>query len=416
MSDSKQKQDFSARLQRIQEKHGHHEPQPPKPTQSRVGTGGSSRVNAVIWGVLACLAGVGSYFGLMMFDDLRQSGQQVSTQETLPTSQAGQTEPTRQVTKQGWSILSPGLATADFSEMSVSDIAAGFDLNLSAVPKTLIPFQVNRQCTLRKPQPIETVYNVRMGTGTLPTTTHVFSNETIADALLKHVEGVTSSKKNYLIGSRGAGRMFVTDVFVTDTSAPVYLVLQSFRQNVIWNLQLADGVRVSHVAMIGENSGLVVPERHTTFEALRISDFVTNFEFGANDDPPPCMVAPWRRPQAHWPAQEYANNGNDLYKNQIYSFNSGYRAFDDWYRRTLGVPADINVTAPHSAAHVLVGDVPDQPVQYRSMDGREVYITQNDFALIGDDEFESAHIALLTAAIGGDPALLDPAPQEVVRK
>ena len=416
MSDFKKKQDFSARLQRIQEKHGHQVPQTPKPTQSRAETGSHTARNAVIWAALACLAGVGSYFGLMKFDEARQSRLQARLQETPSANQPSQPEAVRQITDQGWSVQSPGIATADLSQMAVSDIAVGFDPTLPTEPKALIPFHVNSNCTLRKPQPNDVVYNVRMERGTLPTTTHVFSNEAIADALVQHVEGVTSSKKNYLVGSRARGRMFVADVFVTDTSAPVYLVLQSFRQNVIWNLQLANGVTVSHVAMIGENSGLVAPEHETTFEALRISDFVSNFEFGANDDPRPCMIAPWRRPQPHWPAQNYANNGNDLYENQIYSFNSGYRAFDSWYRQTLGVPADTNVTAPHSAAHVLVGGAPDQPIQYRSMAGRDVYATLNDYALIGDDKFENAHVTLLTAAVGGDPALLDPAPQEATKQ
>lgn len=178
----------------------------------------------------------------------------------------------------------------------------------------------------------------------------------------------------------------------------------------IWNLQLAEGVTISHVAMIGENSGLVAPEHPTTYEALRISDFITDFEFGSNDRHRPCMIAPWRQPQPHWPAQ--AKVENDLYANQMYTYNSGYRRYDAWYQQVLGVPASTNVTDPHSAAHVLAGPLPDQPVSYRSMAGRDVYLSENDFMIIGDDAFEDTHMSLLSKAVGGDPALLDPAPRK----
>lgn len=415
MSDNKQKQDFSARLQRIQEKHGHEAPEPSQPIKAKPQPDNNKARNAVIWIVLACFAGAGSYYGLMKFDEKRKQSQSlVNEQESAPETQSSQPLAIRQITDQGWSVHSPGLASADLAELVVSDVAVGFDPSDNGKPpRALIPFDVNGDCTLKRPRQTDVVYNVRLDSGTLPTTTHAFSNETAADALIDHIHGVTQSQKHYLAGSRARGRMFAVDVFVTDTSAPVYLVLQSWRQNVIWHLQLADGVELAHVAMIGENSGLVAPDADVKFEALRISDFVTDFEFGANDEPQPCMIAPWRQPQPHWPAQNYANNGNDLYENQIYSFNTGYRAFDAWYSQTLGVSADTNVTAPFSAAHVLVGSVPDQPIQYRSTADRDVYMSNNDFMLIGDDKFEDAHIALLTAAVGGDLSLLDPAPQEV---
>ncbi len=419
MTDSKQKQDFSERIQRIQQKHG--TPPPPQvqteAPPSEPAPKGHNLRNAMIWAILAAMAGVGGFYGLMMFDEWKLSQAAAPDNQSAPQPQPKPVQDVRQITDQGWSIPSPGLATADREQLTVLDVATGFDpAGQDAPPNVLIPFAVNSECTFKRPQPNDVVYNLRMETGTLPTTTHVFSNRAIANALIDHIEGVQVSKKHYQTGSRAQGRMFAVDVFVTDTSAPVYLVLQSFRQNVIWNLQLARGVTLSHVAMIGENSGLVAPEQDVPFEAIRISDFVTNFEFGANDDPGPCMVAPWRRPQAHWPAQAKAENGNDLYTNQIYSFNTGYRAFDAWYRQVMGVPADTNVTGPHSAAHVLVGDLPDQPIEYRSMAGRDVYVSENDFTLIGDDTFEDTHIMLLTAAVGGDLALLDPAPQEVPRQ
>ena len=323
----------------------------------------------------------------------------------------------RTLTDQGWVIEGPGVATADRADLALADIAQA-----SATPPAeplsldLVAFDVNESCEVQKPEDGEVIHNVRLGHGTAETDVHVLSNAQMAEALIKHITGVTARNKPYLVGSMAEHPMASVDVIVTDTSGPIYLVLQGFNADTIWNLQLADGVELAHVVMIGENSGLAGLPEGATFEALRISDFVTNFEFGSNDEIVPCMIAPWRTPEPHWPAYQKAQNDNMLFENQMYSYNAGARAFGEWYSQALGRDASENLVSVKGAAHVLAGPMPNSPVTLSPLAGRSIQITRNDRILRGYDVLKKAHEELLAAAVGGDLSLLNPDPMEVTQQ
>lgn len=223
MTDSKQKQEFAARLQRIHEKHGTPPAQPEAPLGGSK-AGKSTTGNTLIWGLLAVMAGVGGYYAMVQLDTPAPTQSAMAPAAQKPAEPKPQ--PQRKITDQGWSIPSPGIATADRAVLNLADISVGFDAEaLPADPAALVPFAVNAECTLQKPRPSDVVYNVRMQAGTLPSKTHVFSNTSLSDALIDHIEGVHASAKHYKYGTRARGRMYSVDVFVTDTTAPVYLVL-----------------------------------------------------------------------------------------------------------------------------------------------------------------------------------------------
>lgn len=324
----------------------------------------------------------------------------------------------------GWQYNSPGVlqragapetAQGDSVTLIVGDLAQGFaPSDTPPAPARMVGFDPKQDCRLRRPQEGETLYNIRLEGGSRPSGAHVFSHEALADALITHISGIASGNgRNYKIGKMAQGQMAVVDVFVTDRSAPVYLFLQGHRTRIIWNLHLADGVYLAHVAMIGEYSGLAGLPDGVGYEALRISDFVGKDEFGSNDSIRPCMIVPWRTPQPEWLTYRKAQRDNDLFQNRLYTYNSGARAYGAWYDAAIGRAVDENLITAKEAAHVLAGPRPDAPLNYTPLSTRTALVTRADNMLIGDATLRQTHDALLADAVGGDIALLNPTPMEI---
>ena len=312
----------------------------------------------------------------------------------------------------GW-ILRPGLvANSDSTEIAVTDIVSGYDPNTpDLVPAEIEMFDANTGCTLRRPAPGEVVHNVRIEHGTGPTDIHVVSSAGMAEALKGHIEGVTTGRKQYLIGKTADGRMDRVDVFVTDTSAPVYLVLQNISGNTLWNVHRGPGAQIAHVALIGNTSGAVLPA-DIGLEALRISDFVAPHEFGAYDTIEPCMIRPFRKPEPGWRATIEGSQGNQLLANQMHTYSTGFAAFNDWYKKTLGIDADTNVVSIEAAAHVLVGPRPVGQVGYNLIGREKVHLVRTDRVYQSEEALIEAHLGLLNAAAGGDALTIDPVAME----
>lgn len=320
---------------------------------------------------------------------------------------------TRLQTEQGWVYESPGVANPGTIPMIVEDVATGFDpLQTDVAPVSFVSFEPNPECTVSPPSAGAALHNIRIERGNLPTEAHAFATPLMADALITHIEGIRSgNSRNYRIGKMAQGRMAKVDVFVTDTSAPVYLMLQDLASRTIWNLHLAEGVTLENMVLIGDTPAVAGLPDGTGVEALRVSDFVEDMEFGSNDEIKPCMIAPWRVPQEDWLGLAKAKSGNTLFENQMYSYNAGARAFAAWYTGALpGRTPDENLVSVKQAAHVLAGEVPQTPVLYTPLSQRTALIVQNDHILIGDAALTTLHDATLAAAIGGDVAMLDPDP------
>ncbi|MEM7719612.1 MAG: hypothetical protein AAF222_10455 [Pseudomonadota bacterium] len=449
--DEQQKQDFAARLQRIQAQKAEDAAEameaefalpppsenstdgvqlPPLPPVNAGGDGsgfGPVRIGMILI-VLLALVGYGAFYLLEMADDKSLLARpEASTLPIGEIAQAGDIQaphplltfvvardelgaPGRRIaTDRGWEHTLGSVATPDGAQVQVTDIATGFDPSVpDEKPGKLASFAPNDTCTLRRPTDGDVVRNVRFGHATRPTQVHAFSDAGMVAALITHTNAALFNPKSYEFGLTARGRLNRVDVFVTDTSGPVYLVLQSMGGNTLWNVHRGPGVRIAHVAMIGNTSGIVVPQG-VSFEALRITDFVTNFEFGSNDEIRPCMIAPYRLPKPFWEGQQKAQKGNTLFENQMYTFNAGHRAFAAWYQDALGVDPETGLTEAEGAGHALVGPVPAGPLGYRSLAGQTVYITEADHLLIGDDAVATVHRDLMLAASGGDvEAVLPP--------
>jgi len=182
-------------------------------------------------------------------------------------------------------------------------------------------------------------------------------------------------------------------------------------------------VQLTHVVMIaGGKTGLAGLPENTTYEAMKISDFVGPHFFGADDVPRDCMIRPWLQPKPSWGAwQKAQDKTNLLYVNQIKTYTTGFAAYDRWYQGAFGVPAAANTVAAQSAAHVLLGPVPPEKITYTPLAGRDLVFVRSDYLLTGDAETRAIrtanlHSELMQAALGGNLDRLWPAAMTGQRK
>ncbi|MGR3512672.1 MAG: hypothetical protein ACU0GG_07890 [Paracoccaceae bacterium] len=434
--DEEQKQGFAERLQRIEAKKsvplrssglstalGDGDDMPPVPTEpDEMGGGGGGFGPIRMLLILLVLLAIGGVAGLYVADLARASKELAEeTPIEVPTPSAEVVAPVhpllaftvpraepqdggrRLMSKRGWDHTLGSVATPDGAQVLVTDIASGFDTRTArALPARVERFAPNATCTLRRPQAGEEVRNVRFDHAKAETDIHAFSNAALGETLFDHAQTVMFNPEADVPRQTVSGRLNQVDVFVTDRSAPIYLVLQTMSGNTLWNVHRGPGVTIAHIAMIG-NTSAILPPKGVSFEALRISDFDLNFEFGAHDRPQECMIAPYRLPKPDWEASIKAQKGNTLFENQIYSFNAGHRAFAAWYDETLGADPETGLTEAESAAHALVGPVPPGLLGYRSVAGRTLHITDSDHVVLGDDALIQTHRDTVLAAAGTDP-------------
>lgn len=435
MTNNVRPNDFATRLQRIGETKQSDAPQ--EPVQAERPTGSSSYGpppqeshfirNTLIWLVIIAAVGAG---GFVVVQALPQNLKDLAaglfgdSDATTDTADALNTEApapveTDELSDQGAIVQTPLVARLQAEPITLNDIATGVTLPTGETQVgAVIPFNRNVTCTLRRPLATEQVMNVRVETGLLPTPLQAFSDAQLADQLLKNVEAVTQGGKTYDPAERMNGTLSGIDVFVTDTSAPIYLVLQNMGAGILWNIHTAPDVTVAHVAIVSSShSGLVSPPNNATFDALLVSDFVGPHTFGADDEVRDCMIRPWRTPQPEWIGTQKANTGDVVYENEVSSYTKGYAAYNSWFTATLGIDAGTNVIAPRDAAHVLVGPTPTAPISYRSIAGQDIHLMQTDNIFVGNpatrtSQTKELHTQLLLAAIGGDTNALNPAPIE----
>ena len=430
MTDDRRQEDFAQRLSRISRERG----ETMDPDQSRAKRDitdfdyNAPRErhpirNGLIWIIILGAVGTGGYYGWNALpQDLKVTLTSiVSPDDSMETALASPEAipETETMSDQGPTLRSPAVAHVGDTPLTLDTIVAQVSLpDDSTAIGNMIPIIRNAQCDLRTPLGSEKIMGVRIENALLPAPLYTFSNQQLADQLLLNVEAVTQDGADLVNDLDLSGEKAVLDVFVTDTSAPLYLVLQNMGPGIIWNLHAAPEVEIAHVALIGSDfSGAANLQPGTTIEGLLVGDFLPPHQYGADDAPRNCMIRPWRSPQPDWIGVRKSEAGSLLYQNQMYSYTKGYEAYNRWFTGTLSVDATANTVTARDAAHVLLGPLPAEPFSYNALAGSDIHLMETDHLLIGDSASRHAaaerlHQDLLTAAIGGDFSALNPPAME----
>ena len=190
------------------------------------------------------------------------------------------------------------------------------------------------------------------------------------------------------------------DVVVTETGAPVYLVLVAGPGNWIWNIHLARGARVERVVLLGG-----------TQAGVANLDPVVPVEVMLDEGLADCGIAPayplnaghlWNRPQD----QGGPADGPTLLRAQ----GERVAAFDLWFRDTFGVTASDSRVGFDRGAVSVIGPVPqtaEARAPFASIEGSRIRMTEGQyFELRGQvapgADFVSRVVALATDFAFGD--------------
>lgn len=318
-------------------------------------------------------------------------------------------------TYRGDVLPSPAVLATDGQKLFVTDLFADFQAGKdSSEPTNIIQYENIASCAPRRPTSDEKIMGVRLFEAQEPTQIQAFDKAEMANALLQGLRVSINFRRQIRLGEKeirkltytqlgqAQGHMKSVDVILTDTSAPLYLVLQTQNGNTLWNLHLATGVKLSHVVLVSDGKAALsgLPTK-ASFEAMDINDFDTQPDSGSD-----CMIRPWRKPQPNWIAWQKAQDGNTLFTNQLATFNKGHAAYNDWYQVAFGVDASSGTLAAKSAAHVLLGPKPEKTLPYHMIGGNDLLIAQTDYLIKGDAQTRAArvtqlHSDLMHAALGG---------------
>lgn len=301
-------------------------------------------------------------------------------------------------------------------EVGLRAVASGFeppDAQTSLGALTML--DQNEGCTLRPPASSEKVVGVRVESFVSTAPFYAIFDQNLIATVQKALTEATQEPQDFGGFEPVEGSFGLTTVWLTDTSAPLYVVLQTPERNMMWNLQLAQGVSVAHVVMISRNISAVVgvPEA-AGVEIIRVDDYMPDRGYSDMAAMGECMVFPWRAPQERWLAVQQNNFGA---REMVALYAEGHAAYAAWYARAFGVSADANTLAAMAAAHVLLGPRPAMPLSYVPLEGRAVRMTRVENAYHGREATRQAdilrrHDTLLRTVIGGDVGLLWPATVE----
>ena len=375
--------------------------------------------NGIIWAIVLAAAGTGGFYGWNALpQNLKAALVAMVTSDESTDGAALLPEDIPQtdtMSDQGPTIASPTVAVAAAEPLILNDVVTQVSLvTENTLIGEIVPIVRNASCELRPPLASEKVSGVRIENALLPAPLAAFSNRQLADQVLQNIQAVTQGNAIPGQAMALAGQKTSLDVFVTDTSAPLYLVLQNMGPGVVWNLQPAPDVNIAHVAIIGSDfSGVANLPPDATVEALLVADFVPPYQYGADDAPRACMIRPWRNPQPDWIGSLKTEAGSLTFQNRMYSYTKGYQAYNRWFTQALGVDAAANTITARDAAHVLLGPKPAAPFAYRSLAGQDIRMMEAENLFVGDaaarnDAARRLHLDLLTAAAGGDINALNP--------
>jgi hypothetical protein len=189
------------------------------------------------------------------------------------------------------------------------------------------------------------------------------------------------------------------DVAVTETQAPVYLVLEGAGANRIWNIHLAPGARVERVVLLGG-----------TQAGVANLDPVVPVEVLLDDGLAACGIAP-----AHPfnPGHKLATSGGAEAAAARSARDLAVAAYDRWFRDSFGIGLDARAGFDRGMVSV-VGSVPgdaEPKALYTPVKGAKIRTTQGRYFEIAGQvpdgqDFAARVRALVSAFAGGDLASL----------
>lgn len=301
------------------------------------------------------------------------------------------------------------MVSADGAVQWVQTAVSNYDRAVNDAGKLQAVMAPPSNCRFPRPAEDDLVRHVIVERGAQEAPIHQFSREDVGERAAKYVEYYAASKgRNKKVWDYDAADvMRVTNVIVTETAGPVYLVLSS-ETNVLWNILPASGAHISNIALVSSGGAGV---------ANAPKDAVVNILAG--DSLRPCkMPQPMRKPQDDWGFVKNAKKRNGAYLKEALANNRKYAAdYSRWFTDSFGVASETDAVAQLALSNALIGPAPrGEKVPFRAIDEGEVLVSRSDYLIVSPaDGYRQSHDELVKEAAreaaGGDLDRLIAGPQ-----
>jgi hypothetical protein len=303
----------------------------------------------------------------------------------------------------GLKALGPIAAMAGNKPVFIKDVVDGYTTRVANdMPAEIMLIRPISGCRLTAPLKGTVVGHVTSGSTGLDLPLRTYNDRDLAGAVQALVNdyretGLTSAKVPYGLAYEAY------DVAVTETSAPVYLVLENIRNNRIWNIHLAPGAQVERVVLLGG-----------AYAGVANLDPVVPVEVLPGPALADCGIQPAYPLNPGHRFFAVLKDGPGSYKDQaeadFAAMQERIAAYNTWFRDTFGVLADETRAGFDDASVSVVGPQPgaaEPKAIYAPIKGSRIRMTQDVYFEIegqvpeGED-FVGRVKAIATAFAFGD--------------
>ncbi|NRA98356.1 MAG: hypothetical protein HRU32_00835 [Rhodobacteraceae bacterium] len=306
----------------------------------------------------------------------------------------------------GYDIRHPAMISDTGTLHFAHEVLTGLPKADYAVPQTAEQLTVSAECTLPPVPEGAQLVNLHVGQSHLASPFKQYSNTRMAQLVGDWIGQVTL-RSSYVDDAPDPGPSTgMVNVAVTEAAGPLYFVLQSGVEPVVWNLQTSPNLEIAQIVMIGYPGQTVVPPKGIT------SDQITALEVGET-----CAPAPSRAPAGHWGLIVHGVSDSTYETRAI----RRYQTYNAWFEDQFGQPSEVGAVGAWTVSNLLIGAVPQSEagtgMAYQPITDRTVFYTPSDnfFFTAGAAaraEEQTAQLELAARAAGGDIARLTPAPME----
>ena len=303
----------------------------------------------------------------------------------------------------GLVALGPVAALAGNRPVFIPEVITGYGTRVgSDIPAEITTIRPISGCRLTPPLAGTAVGHVTAGETGLLLSFLTYNDSDLAAAVQGFVDRYRESGPTAPgDGSELAYEAY--DVAVTETGAPVYLVLENARGNRIWNIHLAPGARVERVILLGgahagvANLDPVVPVEVLPGEALAACGIVPAYP----PNPGNRVFAALKTGSASDKAAAEA---------KLAAIQNRVGAYNTWFRDSFGVPADETRAGFAGGTVSVVGPQPGAAgpkAVYAGIQGARIRLTQDSYFEIrgqvaAGEDFAGRVKAIATSFAFGD--------------
>ncbi len=266
-----------------------------------------------------------------------------------------------------------------------------------AVPSEITTIRPILGCILTPPMPGTVVGHATAGDSGLSLALSTYGDTDLAAALRRFVDAYRKTGEAGPIDASGAAYQGY-DVAVTETAAPVYLVLESTPGRRIWNLHLAEGARIERVILLGGSQAGVAN-----------LDPVVPVEVILDDGLAACGIEPAYAPN---PGKAMLQGRTDAAA--LVQIGDRAAAYDIWFRDSFGVTASASRVGFDRGTLSVIGPLPGETAPkaaFAPLAGSKIKTTQDRyFEIAGQvaegEDFAARVRAMATSFAFGDLTLL----------